>query len=377
MSHEIRTLLGAMIGFAELIRESPSLSADQSQSVSTIVRNGRQLLRIVDEILDISKVESERINIEHIRFPLSQVIEDVRSLLQFQAEAKGLQLLWQNDPGLPENVISDPTRLRQILLNVIGNAIKFTNRGHIRVRTSATDPAPSGHRLTIQFEVADTGVGISPEQERRLFQPFAQADSSMTRKFGGTGLGLYLSKKLAQVLGGDLVLKRSRVGEGSLFEITIRPELPAQTGKAKSASLPESSAKKVVIPAQRPFRALVVDDSPDNRILVGRMIKSLGGSADLAENGRIGVQKALANDYDLVLMDIQMPEMDGFEALSQLKEKHYQRPVVALTAHAMKGDRELCLSKGFDHYLVKPIDREALQETVRRYSEDRSSSPTL
>ncbi|WP_374075929.1 PAS domain S-box protein [Bdellovibrio bacteriovorus] len=357
VSHEIRTPLGAMLGFTEMLKEDASLTSDHKETIETILRNGQQLLRIVDEILDISKVESERIQIEHIAFSLPNLLEDVVLLLKGRAEEKGIELRvsYQN---LPEFIVSDPTRLRQILINVIGNAIKFTDEGNVELIVS--------RKKNLEFRVVDTGIGISPEQKSNLFQPFAQADSSTTRRFGGTGLGLFLSRKLARLLGGDVILDKSVSGKGSTFLITIAFEEASRSEEPRTQTTAE-----VVDDFKNISGVLIVDDAADNRDLFRRYLRKLGVSEEvieMAQNGLEAVDKASAKTYTLILMDIQMPQMDGFQALSELRKKSYKGHVVALTAHAMKGDEEKCLAAGFDGYLQKPLSREALREVLIKTS---------
>ena len=370
MSHEIRTPLGAVIGFAELLLESKSLSDDDRDHVRTIIRNGRQLLKLVNEILDLAKVESRKIPVEKIRFSPQQLINDVAALLRIQAESKGLDFQLQCGSNLAPALVSDPTRLRQILINVIGNAIKFTEKGRVNIEVTSTIDAENPRMCWLKVRVADTGIGIRPEEVGRLFQTFSQADSSTKKRFGGTGLGLYLAKKLANALGGDLILERSEPGVGSTFVVTIHAE------RADGDVMQESEIGEVDLePAEkiRRLKILVVDDAADNRELIARFIARMGHETQVAENGRVGVERALADDFDLVLMDVQMPEMDGFEALGKLREKGYRKPIVALTAHAMKGDRERCLQSGFDDYLVKPVNRKSLRDVLLKYaSEDKA-----
>lgn len=362
MSHEVRTPLGAIIGFAELVKDSPRLKSEEQEFISTIIRNGHQLLKIVNEILDISKVESERISVEKVAFNPRGTIDDVITLLRPQAEEKGLKFEMTVESSFPEQIVSDPTIFRQLLINIINNSIKFTEKGRVDVRARIVNGQ-------IEFTVQDTGIGISDEQAQRLFQPFVQADSSTRRKYGGTGLGLYLSKRLAQKLGGDLVLAESSVGKGSTFVITIQKELPVPAPVEKEPQVSEITE----LPDEH-LRILVVDDVPDNRILISHYVSKMNCDVDQAEGGREGIEKALHSDYNLVLMDIQMPGIDGFEALAELRKHHYNKPIVALTAHAMKGDRELCLSSGFDDYLVKPINRESLRRILLKYCKN---CPTL
>jgi len=370
MSHEIRTPLGAMLGFAELMAENKNLDSEQNAYLSTIVKNGKSLLRLVDEVLDLSKVESDRIQIEQIAFSLPKLLDEVIALLRIKAEEKGLNLRVKTS-DLPTTVTSDPTRLRQILINIIGNAIKFTERGSVDVDVSLT-PGQDG-KAKLRAAISDTGIGITPEQASHLFEPFMQADDSMTRKFGGTGLGLFLSRKLARLLGGDVVLEESFFSRGSRFVITVVVEVGSRAVKEEAQ---EAAPAPVAKPAHR-GRVLVVDDAPDNQVLTKAFLHKLGLDSDVADNGQQGVDKALSQDYDVVLMDIQMPEMDGFAAVQALREKNYHGTVVALTAHAMKGDRERCLENGFDDYLCKPITRKSLQEVLAKYLPIEESAPKV
>ena len=362
VSHEIRTPLGAMLGFAELISEEGELSSNQKTSVSTILRNGRQLLQIVDEILDLSKIESERIQIENMRFSIFQVLDEVMSLLRPQAVAKGLQFEMTKSLDLAESVVSDPTRFRQILINVIGNAIKFTDRGQVQVQVKSVPSKVHLGRKVIEVAVTDSGIGINIDQQAELFQAFVQADNSMTRRFGGTGLGLFLSRKLARLLGGDVVLNQSEIGKGSQFLVTIEVSLPIENKNSSAPILSHADSGRNL-----KGRILIIDDSEDNRLLVMHYLARLGLVGEMASGGHEGIEKALAQPYDVILMDLQMPKMDGFETLRFLRQQGYRRPIIALTAHAMKGDREQCLENGFDEYLCKPLSKEDLQETLMKF----------
>lgn len=363
ISHEIRTPLGAMIGFAELSLEEQNLSAGNQEYIQKILKNGQQLLRIVNDVLDISKVESDRLQIERVKFSLPRLLDDVLSLLQTQAENKGISLALSKDQNIPQMVVSDPLRLRQILINMIGNAIKFTETGAVHVtarfQTSGGENAQSGN---LSFLIEDTGVGITHEQARRLFEPFVQADESMTRKFGGTGLGLYISRKLARLLGGTVELQTSEPGQGSVFHVSVVVQL-AGVARSEGEYLETSRA----IPQALKGRVLVVEDSIDNQTLIQAFLQNQKLEIDLASNGKEGLQKTKIAPYDLILMDIQMPVMDGFEAIQALRSEGYTGQVVALTAHGMKGDRERCLEQGFDDYLCKPISRHSLLECVGKH----------
>lgn len=378
ISHEIRTPLGAMLGFAELCldgQDGQPLSPEQNHYISTIVRNGRQLLKIVDEVLDLSKVESDRIQIEKIPFALKKLIEDVISLLRLKADEKGLDLQLNWSSSIPSKILSDPLRIRQVLLNIIGNAIKFTEKGYIDVSVQFQKSETSSQAGFLQFVVLDSGIGISPDQNSRLFEPFMQADDSMTRKFGGTGLGLFLSRKLARLMNGDVLLEKSTLGLGSQFKVTLQVEIVKEhDGPVEESPRSKETSNNMTLqpheiedkPTSR-SRVLVVDDSPDNQFLVKAFLSKINLTSDSAENGLVAVQKALRQSYDIILMDIQMPEMDGFEAVQRLRHEGYQGIVIALTAHAMKGDRERCLNNGFDDYLCKPLNKDALFDCIKQY----------
>lgn len=366
ISHELRTPLGAMLGFAEIALEDKNLSPEQQAHISTILRNGHQLLQIVNEVLDLSKVESEHLQIERLNFSLIDLIEEVLALLMVKANEKGLTLQVAGLSSLPQIVNSDPLRLRQILINVIGNAIKFTQSGSISVQVNMQVLSDSPE-AKLDFLVSDTGIGITQEQARKLFSPFAQADESMTRKFGGTGLGLFLSRKLARLLGGDVDLIESTVDRGSQFRISVRLGLVQKENtevepiRDLCKSVQQFCFDAVIDPI------LIVDDSMDNRTLVGAYLTKMGLKFDLAENGKQGIEKAFSKSYSIVLMDIQMPEMDGMEAIRVLRNRGYDRKVIALTAHAMKGDRERFLESGFNDYLRKPLTRNLLAQCLGKH----------
>ncbi len=368
MSHEIRTPLGAILGFAELILDDDATSQERLDWVDTIKRNCQHLSRLVDEILDLSKIEARQLLIEPTRFQLEDVINEIKSLLTQQAHSKGLYINFKMPKAL-EPIKSDPARLRQILINVIGNAIKFTEKGGVNVQICPVPAANGDTENLISFIVSDTGPGMTTEQSKRLFQPFMQADKSTARKFGGTGLGLALSRRLAYGLDGDLVLTESSPGNGTTFTLTINASL---NEKAKSVATAQAvAAKKPLGPLNNNTlngtNVLLVEDTIDNQILVTKFLELAGAHVDLAQNGFEGVEMALAGKHDVVLMDIQMPGLDGYEATSQLRVKGYEKPIIALTAHAMKGEKERCVKAGYNDYLPKPLNRLKLIETITHY----------
>jgi signal transduction histidine kinase/CheY-like chemotaxis protein len=360
MSHEIRTPLGAIMGFVELMKKKTLKAEELTAYISIINRNSEQLLRIIDDILDLSKVEAGRMTIEKIDFNLPDLLSDFASLMSFKASEKGVGFEIRAKTTLPELTNSDPTRLRQILNNIVGNAIKFTDRGSVDLEVSYR-----GH--LIDFIISDTGVGMSADQSEKLFQPFSQGDISITRKFGGTGLGLVLTRKLCELLGGEFVLLKSEPHVGSVFRATIAATAVKGTRLLEKSRFEFSSKPKpseaLVLPLNG-VRVLVVDDSADNRTLISITLSEMGALVDLASDGKEAVDRALNSSYDVVLMDLQMPRMDGHEAIKVLHQAGYAKPVIALTAHAMREEREKCIRSGFSGFLSKPLDHEALQNEI-------------
>lgn len=363
MSHEIRTPLGAIMGFADLLGSSDFKAEDFDSYLSIIKRNSTLLLRIIDDILDLSKVEAGKMDIEKTKFSLPDLIKDMTTMLNLKAQENSIRLVQENLTTIPNLVISDPTRLRQILNNVVGNAIKFTEKGEVLISVSFLD-----NLLTI--EVKDTGRGISEEQAGKLFQPFTQADAATNRKFGGTGLGLALTKNLCIMMGGDFVLLESSLGKGSCFKATIKVDLPS---KYDLNALPKSNSKissSELMTNQNlllDLKILLIEDSVDNQQLIKTVLKKSGASIDIANDGVEGTEKALGGNYDIILMDIQMPRMDGIEAVKILRKKGYQKPIIALTAHAMREHKSEALNAGFTDYLSKPLERQPMLEMLVKF----------
>ena len=381
MSHEIRTPMTAILGFTDLLlddREESLSRRERRERIKTIKRNGQYLLDIINDILDLAKVEAGRVEIEREPVDLPRLVTDVANLMRVRAEEKHLPLVVRTEGRVPETIRSDAVRLRQILINLLGNAIKFTDEGSVTLTVSCPDiGAPD---CKVRFDISDTGIGMTPDQLARLFQPFTQADSTTTRRYGGTGLGLVISQRLARMLGGDVEVS-SEPGKGSTFHVSIDP------GPLESARLvhgvergPEQSA---IQPAPRETllygrRMLLVDDAPDNRLIISAYLKKFGIEITTAENGQEAVDRALAaqsdaRPFDVILMDMQMPVLDGYSATRALRERGYAMPIIALTAHAMAGEREACLQAGCDDFATKPIDREALLQSILRCSKLRES----
>lgn len=383
MSHEIRTPLTAILGFTENLLLDPSLEQgppERVDALQTIQRNGKYLLELINDILDLSKIEAGKLEVERIACSPVQIVADVVSLMRVRAAAKNLPLNARFAGKTPATIHTDPVRLRQILINLIGNAIKFTEAGEVRVEARLVQG--QGRPPMLQIDVIDTGIGLSAEHVSRLFQPFSQADSSTTRKYGGTGLGLAISKRLAEMLGGDITLQ-STLGQGSTFSVTVAvgdltgvPMLESPSMEAV-ASRPTSSATPLpVIPL--PCRVLLAEDGPDNQRLIRFILEKAGAQVTIVENGQEAVEVALAGrdrnePFDLILMDMQMPVMDGYTATTRLREAGYAGLIVALTAHAMEGDDLKCRDAGCDAYLTKPIERAKFLGTIARLLEERQS----
>jgi len=389
MSHEIRTPMTAILGYADLLdanldccqacpdHAACPARAQHHEHLATIRRNGQHLLQIINDILDLSKIEAGRLDVEWQPCSPTAILAEVMLLMRVRAEAKGLSLQLRFDGPMPQTILTDPVRLRQILVNLVGNAIKFTETGGVRVvaRVEGRElPKPK-----FVCEVIDTGVGMTAEQMAHLFQPFQQADASTSRKFGGTGLGLAISKRLAGLLRGDITVT-SQPGEGSAFVLTIDPgplaDVPFQDQPSEAvSSLPPKTSVRREQPTKSLAgrRILLAEDGIDNQRLICLLLKKAGAEVTAVENGQLAVEKAMAasssgeerrggldGPFDLILMDMQMPVMDGYEATRQLRARGYSGPIIALTAHAMADDRQKCLDAGCDDYLSKPIDRATL-----------------
>lgn len=371
VSHEIRTPMTAVMGFTDLLLSCELPPGERREHLQTIRRNADSLLAIINDILDLSKIEAGRIELEQYDCAPAEIVEEVLSVVKLRAEQKGLDLDVDYRFPLPKTFRTDPVRLRQILVNLVGNAVKFTQTGGVRITVRCRRPMKA--LASMQFEITDTGIGMTDEEIQKLFRPFTQADSSHSRRFGGTGLGLSISQRLAGMLGGRIDV-RSTLGRGSSFTLTIDPG-PLQ-GVAMLSDFPaKAAAEEKPIPADRDRtfegRVLLAEDGSDVRELVGRVLEVSGMQVDLAENGRVALDMALAAEtdgkpYDLILMDVQMPVLDGLKATLDLRRRGFQGPIIALTAHAMTGDRRKCLEAGCDDYVPKPIDPKELFSAMAR-----------
>ncbi len=377
MSHEIRTPMTAILGYAELLLEQGDLNkapAQRVDAIRTIQRNGEHLLSIINDILDVSKIEAGKMTIEQIQSSPAQIITDVLSLMRHRAEGKNLKLEARYDGPIPATIKSDPTRLRQVIVNLVGNAIKFTEQGGVTVAVKMLD-TPESPTPYLAFQVIDTGIGLTPEQQAKLFKPFSQADSSTTRQFGGTGLGLMISKRLAEILGGDITLE-SQHGQGTTFTVTIATGPLDGVAMLQGADIIDNAAaisnKKKAEDTRVDGRILLAEDGRDNQRLISFVLRKAGAEVDIAENGRIACEMATAaleagQPYGVILMDMQMPELDGYGATTQLRQNGYARPIIALTANAMSGDRDKCIQAGCDDFATKPINKPHLLATIARY----------
>ena len=366
MSHEIRSPMSAILGYTELMLDPQSTESDRLNGLQTVQRNGRHLLQLINDILDMSKIEAGKLDVERVSCPTRRVLFDVLELLKGKAEEKDLPLRIESDGLIPDTITSDPTRLKQALINLVGNAIKFTEQGVVRIVTSC-DRA----RELVRFAVIDSGIGMTPEQMKGLFQPFAQATTSTARLFGGTGLGLVITKRIAELLGGDVSVA-SAPGQGSTFTLTVATG--ALTGVQMVSATDPRPTTVAVPPAGVALpsldgRVLLVEDGPDNQRLLTTFLRNAGAEVVVAENGQEAVDKAWAaknegRPFGVILMDMQMPVMDGLTATRVLRQRGYTGVIVALTAHAMKGELEKCLAAGCHSYLSKPIARDTLIREV-------------
>ncbi len=366
MSHEIRTPLNGILGFTEVLRRGAGSPQQRNHYLDTIHASGQHLLTLINDILDLSKIEAGRMEIELVQCSPHEVIIEVLSILRVRAQEKALSLECHWSGGMPETIRTDPVRLRQLLINLVGNAIKFTERGSVTLSANIDLQAPEP---MLVIEVRDTGIGIQPEHLAHVFLPFDQADSSITRKFGGTGLGLAISQQIVRMLGGDITVQ-SELGQGSVFRVTL------ETGPLNDVQILDDPPTEMITSHKRvtddsfarsrikSARILVVEDGETNRNLITVVLQDAGAQVVCAENGQLGLEAAGREPFDLILMDMQMPVLDGYSATRRLRERGCQLPIIALTAHAMRGDELKCREAGCSGYLTKPIDVDGLVRTI-------------
>jgi hypothetical protein len=355
----------------DLIMTTP-LTAEQRDYLDTARLSAKSLLTILNDVLDFSKIEAGRLDLNPIDFSLRQCVAETSKMLRVGAAEKGLVLEWEAGGGVPDNVVGDPDRLRQVLYNLLGNAIKFTAKGGVYLSIETAEKQV-GTDVLLRFSVRDTGIGIPNEKQQFIFEAFRQADGSTTRKYGGTGLGLAICSRLVEMMGGSIKVD-SEMGSGSTFHFTVRfgiAPLPSSSRATDSVSLQNmleavGTSDGRALPVS--LHILLAEDNPVNQRLAMRLLERRGHRVDLASSGREAIDWADRKSFDLILMDLQMPDMDGLEATDVIREREKQRggrtPIVALTAHTMKGDRERCLAAGMDNYINKPIDAVTFLEIV-------------
>ncbi|MBL1278618.1 MAG: response regulator [Ectothiorhodospiraceae bacterium] len=371
MSHEIRTPLTAIIGFSELLRDGNLTKSQASKELESIIRNGIHLQQIINDVLDLSKIEAGQLDIESIMVSPFSILNDVESLFSSRAKEKGLNLNVHYEYPLPVEITTDPIRFKQILVNLCSNAIKFTSTGSINLLMRYLEES---QRLLVV--VTDTGVGMDENEQQTIFQPFTQADVSTTRKFGGTGLGLCISSQLAEKLGGK-VYCQSKKGIGSQFMVEVDAGIQSRECLINSRNIVEIKASYVHKSIdKRAFsgRVLLAEDNEENRRLLGFYLKRVGLDFVVVENGARAVQYGLSESVDLVLMDMQMPVMDGLSAIRLLRQQGFEKPIVVLTANVLAEDREACIKAGANEFLTKPVDVERFYAVLDQYLERQTSS---
>ncbi len=361
ISHEIRTPMTGILGYSDILKRDNISKEDRDDAVKIIDQNANHLLALIDEILDISKIEAGKFDFENEEVDLSAFLNEFYSLINVKFEDKGIDLIFKNRGKIPETIMTDPKRLKQILFNILGNAIKFTDKGFVELTVSYIKESN-----LLSLKIKDTGIGISPEQKKKLFKPFEQGDSSVGRKFGGTGLGLVLTKGLARGMGGDIKILESKVGVGTTMEVLVNIGKPEELELVSSfsTSVIEDKPESIDRAALDGVKILVVDDAKENARLFKLYLAEAGAEVEIANDGESALSKASSSFYDIVLLDLQMPGKDGFQVIKELRDKSFEKPVVALTAHAMKEEKEKTKKAGFNDHITKPVKPNDLIQAV-------------
>ncbi len=359
MSHEIRTPMNSIIGFSEMLCHE-KMDPEHAKYINIIRENANNLLQLINDILDFSKIEAGKLDIEIVESNLYEILENIDSLLRPPAIRKNIEFEISKHTDLPENIATDPIRLKQCLVNLTTNAIKFTEKGHVHIKVT---PENKANQTLIRFDIEDTGIGIPQQQQQQIFSAFSQADQSTTRKFGGTGLGLAITKYLTKLLNGKIELK-SQVNAGSTFTITIPANLDLCSHDHKSE--PKQS-KSEFDDIEFTGHILIVEDNPSNQKLIELLLKKAGVTTDIAENGKQAIEMTEKQNYDLILMDMQMPIMNGYDATVEMRKTGFVTPIIALTANAMREDKSKCIDIGCDEYISKPLNKTKLYEVLSRH----------